>query len=83
MKQISVFSLRITALTTGKSAVFTDVKTYENYYATRRVANEILAAQNEQKDIPLWVQEVKKSSNEDRPTKPYKRMSWLATPSRF
>ena len=83
MKQISVFSLRITALTTGKSAVFTDVKTGESYYAGRRVANEILAAQNEQKDIPLWVQEAKRTSHEDTTTKPYERMSWLATPSRF
>lgn len=83
MEQISVFSLRITALTTGKSAVFTDVKTNEQYYATRRVANEVLNAQNEQKDIPVWVQKVEKPSNEDRPIKPYEKMNWLATPSRF
>ena len=83
MKQISVFSLRITALTTGRSAVFMDLKTGEQYYATRRVTNEILNAQNEQKDIPVWVQKVEKSSYEDRPLKPYEKMNWLATPSRF
>lgn len=83
MKQISIFSLRITALTSGRSAVFTDVNTHESYYATRRVANEILAAQNEPEDIIVFVQKVNKPVNEDSPLKPYERMNWLATPSRF
>lgn len=83
MRTIESNTLIPTAVTTGHSMVFTHLDTQEQFYATRRVANEILAANLNREYILVWVQEVKKPSFEDRPAKPYERMSWLATPSRF
>lgn len=69
------------ALTTGRSMTFMSTKKTEMYYATRRVANEILNAQYSGTHIDVWVQKPKVNINEDR--KPWQKMNWLATPSRF
>lgn len=83
MQNLHPSQIQIIALTTGKSAVFRDVVTGEQFYASRRVTNDILNAQIYQEDIVISVQKPQVPMNEDRPLKPYERMSWLATPSRF
>ena len=68
---------------TGRSIVFQGVNSKEHYYATKRVANDILAAQSVGKKIQVWVQRPEIREGEDSPSKPWQLLSWLATPSRF
>lgn len=81
METIKSSVLTPVAMTTGKSMTFSDGK--EMYYASRRVANEILAAKMSKKTIEVWVQKPELRVGEQTPLKPYQRLNWLATPSRF
>ena len=83
MQNLHPTEIQIIALTTGKSAVFRHVTSGEEFYASRRVTNDILNAQIYQEDIVVTVQKPQVPRGEDRPLKPYERLSWLATPSRF
>ena len=81
METIKSSVLTPIAMTTGKSMTFSDGN--RNYYASRRVANEILAAKAARKTIEVWIQEPEVRVGESSPLKPYQRLPWLATPSRF
>lgn len=81
METIKSSVLTPIAMTTGRSMTFSDGNNI--YYASRRVANEILAAKADNKTIEVWIQKPEVRVGEESPSKPWQRMNWLATPSRF
>ena len=79
----SLESLSITALTNGKSAIFTNSQG-KQYYASRRVANDILAAKQQGKEIEVYYESVLAPGlHPADDVKPWQRLPWLCTPSRF
>ena len=63
----------------NKSIVFMTIDNREMFYASRRVANEIFQANLYNEFINVYIEEAKDSESD----KPYNRLGWLMTPSRF
>lgn len=78
MRTISSECLRPMSVA-NKSVVFMTIDKAEVFYASKRVTSEIFHANLYNEPIEVFVQEARDPMSD----KPYERLPWLMTPSRF